>query len=598
MFNKIKKALSLILCALLILSIAGCTKADTDTNTTPKEEESKNTEKLFTPGTYEGVGAGRNGDLKVEVVVDDSKILSVKVVDHSETPALSDAPIEEIPLTIVEGQSLNVDIISGATVTSNAVLEAVKDALTKAGGDLSKFMKEVDKEDNNVTAEDAETDIVVVGSGAAGMAAALRATYGGKSVIVVEKLGMLGGGDTMLISTFTRGAGTSIPAELEAEGHTTDDLYDYVLGVLDGKGTPFSEDAIRTYVDRSGETIDWLVDLGVPFAKFNMRDFSFNTDDGSAPGPHMVNAFKEELDKNNVDYRINTRATSILMEDGKAVGVEVEGPKGSYKIKSDAVILATGGFSANSDLLAEAEPAWLGMPSTGTSAATGDGIIMAREVGADIWNLDHCKSNNLAYILEDGTGVSLTALRTYIALVNHDGQRFVNEGHSSNNYKSLEMLKQKDGQAYAIFDQTAVDNLKLIKDYNDQGYFYSADTLEELADLIDVNKENFLKTMEDYRAYAGAGEDKEFGRKITDSLEDPKFYAALVTPSMQTTHGGVKTDDSARVISTDGTVIPGLYAAGSVSGHNTGTLETGGASMVTLVFGQIAGETAVADLNK
>lgn len=238
------------------------------------------------------------------------------------------------------------------------------------------------------------------------------------------------------------------------------------------------------------------------------------------------------------------------------------------------------------------------MPSTGTSKATGDGIIMAREIGADIWNLDHCKSNNLAYILEDGTGVSLTALKNYIALVNHDGKRFVNEGHSSNNYKSIETIKQENSEAYAIFDQTAIDKLKLISDYNAQGYFYSADTLEELADLIDVNKENFLNTMEDYRAYAAAGEDKEFGRKITDSLEEPKFYAALVTPSMQTTHGGVKTDDSARVISTERTVIPGLYAAGSVSGHNTGTLETGGASMVTLVFGQIAGETAVADLNK
>lgn len=111
--------------------------------------------------------------------------------------------------------------------------------------------------------------------------------------------------------------------------HTTDDLYDYVLGVLDGKGTPFSEDAIRTYVDRSGETIDWLVDLGVPFAKFNMRDFSFNTDDGSAPGPHMVNSFKKELDNKNVDYLLNTKATSIIMEDGKAVGVEVEGPNGN-----------------------------------------------------------------------------------------------------------------------------------------------------------------------------------------------------------------------------------------------------------------------------
>lgn len=149
---------------------------------------------------------------------------------------------------------------------------------------------------------------------------------------------------------------------------------------------------------------------------------------------------------------------------------------------------------------------------------------------------------------------------------------------------------------YAIFDQTGIDKLKLMSDYNKAGYFLSADTLEELAGKIDVDKEAFLKTLKDYQAYSAAGKDTEFGKKISDPIDTGKFYAVLVTPSLQTTHGGVKVDDAARAISTKGTVIPGLYAAGSTSGHDAGTNATGGASIVNLVFGKVAGETAAADL--
>ncbi len=293
---------------------------------------------------------------------------------------------------------------------------------------------------------------------------------------------------------------------------------------------------------------------------------------------------------------MNTKATKILMEDGKVAGVEVESPDGKYTIKAKAVILATGGFAANPELVKEYDPNWINRPSTGSIAATGDGIIMAREVGADLYNMTEIKSNPLCYVTDNGGGVSLTAIRSYAVLVNHDGERFMDEGHSSNNFKSLEILKQKDLEAYAIFDQGVVDKLKLISDYNELGYFASADTLEELADKIDVNKENFLATMEKYNEYAKTGEDKDFGRNITYPIETGKYYAALVTPSLQTTHGGIKVDDSARVLDTAGNVIPGLYAAGSTSGHDAGTNATGGASIVNLVFGQVAGETAAADL--
>lgn len=581
--KKLKRVLSVFLCVMMALSLMACSSS------AGTEQKAK-----FTPGTYTADAEGRNGLVKVEVTVDESKIVSVKVLEHSETPGISDAPIAQIPQKIVDGQTLAVDAVSGASFTSNAILAAVTSALEQAGANIEALKKA--NGEKKATAQDDEADIVVVGAGVSGMIAALEAANAGKEVILVDKLGVLGGADTMLISTFTRAVGTSIPAEKEAGNFTPEDLVKYNVGVITKGDSPYSETTLQTVAERSGEMVDWLVGLGVPFAKFNVKDLSWNTADGSAPGPHIVKALKEQLDAKNVDYRLSTKATKLIAENGAVTGVELESPEGNYKITAKAVILATGGFAANPELVQKYDSRWLNRPSTGSSAATGDGIIMASEIGADTYNMTEIKSNNLAYVTKSGAAVSLTALKNYIVLVNHDGKRFVDESHSSNNFKSLAMMEQEGHEAYAIFDQKAIDKLKLISDYNNQGYFASADTLEELAGKIDVDKEAFLKTMKDYQAYTKAGKDEEFGKKITESIDTGKFYAALVTPSLQTTHGGVKVDDQGRAISTEGQVIPGLYAAGSTSGHDAGTNATGGASIVNIVFGKVVGEAAVADL--
>ncbi len=589
MKKRIKKVIAMFLCMAMLLTLTACSSTATN-------DSKANSEGLsFNPGTYVAEASGKNGLLKLEVKVDKSKILSVKVLEHNETAILSDTPIATIPQKIVEGQTLKVDTISGATFTSNAILTAAKAALTQAGGDINKLMQAAAAPQKQIKLEDAETDIVVVGAGAAGMIASLKATSTGKKVILLEKQGMLGGGDTMLASTLLMGADTKVQKELNIEKSSADDLYNYLVNLAAKKNMPVNKTTLRTYADRSGAMVDWLIDLGVPFSRITST-FQHKTTDGSAPGTHVVAALKKELDAQKVDYRLNSKATSIIMENGRATGIKVESPNGNYNIKAKAVIMTTGGFSNNQELLAKYNPTWLDRPTTGSAALTGDGILMAQAVGADIYNMDQLKANYLCHVLENGAGVSLTAITDYTVLVNHAGKRFVNENHDSINFKSAKMMKQEGHEAYAIFDQTVLEQLKLMKGYNDAGYFYSADTLEELADKIKVDKQAFLKTMKDYQAYTVAGKDEEFGRKITDPIDKPKYYATLVTPSMQSTYGGIKVDDAARVISTEGKVIPGLYAAGSTSGHGAAAGEVGYAFIVAIVFGDVAGETAAAEI--
>lgn len=425
------------------------------------------------------------------------------------------------------------------------------------------------------------------------MTAAIKAAEAGAQVLVVEKQGFLGGGDSMFSSTSIRAGGSRFQQE---EGQSADDFYNY----LEAQALKYRPDvcdleAVRIYADRSGEIVDWLTDLGVPYGSVVPSSFSVKTTDGSAPGSHNIRALSERLAALGVESRVNTKATSILMEDGKAAGVVVEGPGGSYEIRAKATIICTGGYSNNLDLVAKYAPAWLNRPTTGAPSCTGDGILMAEAIGAKITNMDQVKANALCYVM-GGAGISLTAITDYAVLINHEGQRFMNERGGTVISRAEELMKQTDNEAYAVFDQTVIDELKLIAGYNDSGYFYSADTLEELAAQLDVDQAAFLSTMAAYQEAGATGHDEAFDKEIYDPIDSPKYYAALVTPSMQSTYGGITVDHSCRVLDNNDAIIPGLYAAGATSGHSCCAGEVGAALIVAFVYGAIAGETAAAEI--
>lgn len=548
----------------------------------------------YTPGTYEGEAIGRNGPVKVQVTVAKDRIESIRVVSHNESAGLSDAPINTLPKTIVDKQSLAVDVFSGATFSSKAVIGAVENALKKATKDIKPLLIAPAVTAAVKPPKDETVDVLVVGSGISGMVAGITAAEKGSNVLIIEKQGMLGAGDSMNISTGITAGGSRLIKQLGIENATAKDYADFLVKQAATKKVPINEKNVRTYAMRGGELVDWLMDLGVPFGRFQKDKWFHITKDGSAPGPHIVRALSKKIADDNINYRLNSQVVDLLMKDGKVVGATVKTGTGSYKVNAKAVVMATGGFSASHELVKKWAPEWVGRPTTGAVSLTGDGILMAQKVGAQTVAMQEIKANYLCHPLTARDGVSLTAITPYNILINHEGKRFVDEGHASINFKSRAMMKQTGHEAYAIVDQTAMDNLKLMRNYAAAGYFVKANTVEELASKLKVDQKAFIKTMKDYMAACQAGKDPEFNRRIQYPIAKAPFYAALVTPSMQSTYGGIKTDEKAQALNADNKPIAGLYAAGATSGHEAYANEVGFAAIIGLVYGKIAGENAAA----
>lgn len=550
----------------------------------------------FVPGKYIGEANGRNGPMKVEVTVNQNKIINIQVLSHRESAGLSDAPLTQLPKEIIDRQTLKVDNIAGATFSSQGLIKATQNALSKATKDLSPLLLTTLPAKAKKAMKDEKADIVVIGSGIAGLTAAIAAKEKGSNVLVIEKQGMLGAGDSMNISTGITAGGSKFIQEHGIKGKSTQDYVDHLMKQAKDKGIPINKANVETYARRGGEIIDWLEQLGVPFGRFQEDKYFHITKDGSAPGPHIMKALKAEVEKQGIPYRLNSKVTEILSDHGKAIGVEVSTPEGKYKVLSKAVIVATGGFSASPELLKRYAPDWIGRPTTGASSLTGDGIRMAQAIGADTASMEQIKVNYLCHPLTKKDGVSLTAITPYTVLINHDGKRFVDENHPSINCKSKAMMKQPKHEAYAVVDQKAMDNLKLMRNYAEAGYFVKADTIPELAKKLDVNQKAFIETMDNYikDCKEGLKNDKAFGRKIQYPMLNPPYYAALVTPSMQSTYGGIKTNTKAEALDTKGHVIPRLYAAGAASGHEAYANEVGFAAIIGLTYGRIAGENAAA----
>lgn len=548
----------------------------------------------YTPGTYEGEAIGRNGPVKVQVTVAKDRIESIRVVSHNESAGLSDAPINTLPKTIVDKQSLAVDGFSGATFSSKAVIGAVENALKKATKDIKPLLIAPAVTAAVKPPKDETVDVLVVGSGISGMVAGITAAEKGSNVLIIEKQGMLGAGDSMNISTGITAGGSRLIKQLGIENATAKDYADFLVKQAAAKKVPINEKNVRTYAMRGGELVDWLMDLGVPFGRFQKDKWFHITKDGSAPGPHIVRALSKKIADDNINYRLNSQVVDLLMKDGKVVGATVKTGAGSYKVSAKAVVMATGGFSASHELVKKWAPEWVGRPTTGAVSLTGDGILMAQKVGAQTVAMQEIKANYLCHPLTARDGVSLTAITPYNILINHEGKRFVDEGHASINFKSRAMMKQTGHEAYAIVDQTAMDNLKLMRNYAAAGYFVKANTVEELASKLKVDQKAFIKTMKDYMAACQAGKDPEFNRRIQYPIAKAPFYAALVTPSMQSTYGGIKTDEKAQALNADNKPIAGLYAAGATSGHEAYANEVGFAAIIGLVYGKIAGENAAA----
>ncbi len=587
-----KRLLCMMLCIILAVIAVGCQK--------PIET----TAGAFKAGTYTASVAGHNGDIKVEVEVDSEAILSVDILEHKESPGISDPAIERIPKAIVDGQSLAVDAISGATITSKAIVAAVTEALKQAGADIEALS--VKKEGTKTAGETKEytTDVVVIGGGGAGLAAAVSAHQNGAEVIVLEKMPRLGG-NTIL----SGGAYNAVdPKRQVAQGieDSTDKHYTQTFEGGDKLGNP---ELIRVFVDNAYGALEWLEGLGM---KFN--DEVFTVLGGLWPRAHkpstplgtgFIDTYQSYIDANQgIEILLDTEVTELLMEDGKVVGIKATGLEGEVIVKANnGVVIASGGFGANVEMRDQYNKSWptlTQIKTTNHPGATGDGLAMAKEVGANLIGLENLQllpmgdpvTGSLSGNIEQGVENRI--------FVNKDGNRFVDEG-ARRDVMTKALLDQKDAYMWVVLDKHSYPTGDKKNNFNEtideliaQGRAFKGDTLEDLAKQIGVDPANLVKAVEEFNKAVDAGGPDAFGRTLfADKIDTAPYYAGARVPTVHHTMGGIEINTSAQVLDVNGKVIPGLYAAGEVTGGIHGSNRLGGNALADIaVFGRIAGESA------
>ncbi len=589
--KKLQKVFILALVSVMALGAFGCgAKEETPDNNA--------TTGIFTPGAYTAEEQGHNGPVTVTVTVSEDKIENIDVNADGETQAIAGPAIESVVEDILASQGLGVDAVSGATVSTNAIIAAVTAALKEAGADIES-LKNIKVEKDALEVSDLETDVVIIGAGGAGMSAAVEIASAGKSVLIVEKMPIVGG-NTNRATGGVNASETSIQKQ-EGIEDTTDTYYD---DTFKGGKEENDPELLRVMVENSASAIDWLNELGAGLTRVSLSGGATNPRihtpaDGSAVGPVVVSVLQNKLNELGVEILMETVATKILEEDGKAVGIEVANIDGNtYEIRAKAVIIAAGGFGANSDMVESFRPDLVGFSTTNHSGATGDGLELGQAVNAALDDIEYVQIHPTT---DPESGYMFTeGLRGDGAiLLNAEGMRFTDE-LLTRDVVSANILKQTDGIAYLVTNEEMREENAALAGYITKGYAIECETLKDVAEAIGAEEADVVETMSKYKETVSAGTDEEFGRThLTQSLEEGPYYILKVTPGIHHTMGGLKIDTTTHVINLDGEVIQGLYAAGEVTGGIHGANRIGGNAMTDIiVFGRIAGQTAVNELTK
>jgi len=557
----------------------------------------KTKDTTFKAGTYEGVADGHGGKITATVTVTENEITEIKIDAPDETEGLGDVAGEKIVKAIMEGQNLNVDTVSGATNSSKGMIAAITAALEKAGADIKALQNAEAKASVEVKQEDLTADIVIIGAGGAGMAAAVEANEAGKSVIIVEKMPIVGGNT----SRATGGMNAAETKVQEAAGivDTKETFYNDTLTGGKEKNDPV---LLQTMVDNAPGAVDWINEMGAGLSRVTLSGGATNPrihtpEDGSPVGPVVVRVLSDKLEELKVDIMMETTAKKINVKDGAVTGIEATDVNGnSFMINAKAVIVTTGGFGANSTMVEEYRPDLVGFSTTNHSGATGDGISMSLESGAGLTDIGEIQTHPTT---DPESGYMFTeGLRGDGAiLVNSSGVRFTGE-LLTRDVVSANILKQEGGIAYLITnEEMRLDNASLAG-YVKKGYAIEGKTIEELAKALEIDATALMATMNTYGEAVKAGVDKEFNREhLTQTLENGPYYALKVTPAIHHTMGGLKIDSSTHVLTEEGTIISGLYAAGEVTGGVHGGNRIGGNAVTDIiVFGRIAGQMASGEM--
>ena len=592
-------------------------------------------------GDFTGTAKGFGGDVSVTLTLTDGAITGCTAEGKDETQGVGSEAIAKMPGEIAESGSIAVDGVSGATVTSTAIKEAAAAALTAAGLNPDDYKTAVEK---TGSAEDStvEADVVVVGAGGAGMTAAITAAGEGKSVVILESQSMVGGNSVRATggmnagktvyqdeNEFGESAGVEKTLKTAAEKYADNETitalaktvseqwaayqanptgyFDSVeLMELDtmigGKGINDPE-LVETLCANSADAIDWLDEHGITL--HNVSSFGgasvkrihrpVNAEGKTVSvGSYMIPLLQENCEKAGVKMMLDTTATEILTDaNGAAVGVKATGASGeTVTVNAKAVVLASGGFGANLDMVVKYKPELKGFMTTNAPGIQGQGIEMAQAIGAATVDMDQIQihptveANTAALITEGLRGDGAI-------LINEEGQRFIDEVGTRDVVSAAE-IAQTGSYSWLVVDQAMVDASSVIQGYIKKGYTVTGATYEELGEAMGVDAAAFAETMEKWNGYVEAKNDPDFGRtSFANPLNTAPYYAVKVTAGVHHTMGGLKINANTEVLNEKGEVIPGLFAAGEVTGGVHGANRLGGNAVADFtVFGRIAGAAA------
>lgn len=548
-------------------------------------------EAIYIPGTYEGEGRGHSGTVRVSVTVTDSKIEAIELIEFNDSEFAVD-PAEKLIQAVLDANSGQVDAIAGATQTSDGVLGAINDALQKARVSGAAEASNLVAPTEAIDLEDITTDVVVIGAGGAGLTAAIEATVNGAEVIVLEKMPIIGGNTKFA----TGGLNATETVSQEALG-IEDSVELFVSDTMRGGGEINNLELVQILAEKSGETVSWLIEMGADLSDVGrMGGASANRTHrptGGAPvGNHLVEVLYERALEMGIDVLFSTEAIDILGDASGVTGVRVKTTQGEYTIFAKAVVIATGGFGSNNDLVASFDPALLGYGTTNHPGATGDVLSFAKNL--NVAYVDMVEIQTHPTVMPSNNYMITEAVRGNGAiLINREGERFVNELGTRAEVSDAQ-LAQTGASSFLVFDYSIRESLSAIEGYYNKGFLVEGETLKDLAEALEMPVEALEATIASYNDFVSSGEDSAYGRQdMPRTLEVGPYYAVEVAPAVHHTMGGVLINTSAEVISESGDVIPGLFAAGEVTGGIHGNNRLGGNALADItVFGRIAGMKA------
>ena len=560
---------------------------------------------MAAPVTAEGTGVGKHGDITVAVTFDAGKIQDIKIVKNAENPILAKKVFTDLKDQVVALSSTDVDLISGATFSAKGFIDAVNDAAKKAGVTLAKADKKALKKAARELPKTSNYDVVVIGAGGAGFSAAITAKNAGANVVLIEKMPAVGG-NSLISGAEMNVARNWVQPKLginddSPELHAQDT---YKGG--DGKG---DMKVINVMTHEALDAAKWCRDyLGVRFEDDNLFFFGGHSRKRALipvghTGTEFIAKFQAKADELGIPVITNMKAEELIKDkDGRVVGVKatMDGSEYTFNAKG-GVVLATGGFGANPEMVKKYNPKIdERFKTTDAPGSTGEALYMAERAGAELVNMGYIQTYPICDPISGAIELIADARFDGAIMLNQEGKRFVEE------------LQRRDVLSEAILNQTGQycwvlwnDNIGKISNtvkahaneyeaFTKQGIMTTCDDLKCIADFTKIPFDQLRKTVKRVSDMAGKGNDKDFNHRAgLMDMQQGKYYVIKAVPSTHHTMGGVRINEKAEALTAEGKVIPGLWAAGEVTGVTHGTNRLGGNAYTDIiVFGRIAGEAA------